>query len=679
MRMKFPKVIPEYTKFQGGLDQESPALSIYPGALIASLNYVTATNGGYSRIDGYERFDGQASPSDAIYYYLGITLTGTINVGDTVTQLVSTATGVVVISESDHINVTKVTGTFDAINVIQVGAVTQATVTSVLISGESIGLADAIAMDAAATEYRSDIAKPTGSLAIRGLALLKGVLYCFADNAGGTAGTIYKQTSSGWSLIILYHELSFNTGIAEISDGDSITQLVSGATATVKRVVLESGTWTGGTATGRLILDSIVGSFDATNDIQVTAVTKVTSTSLTTQITISPGGRYETVVYNFYGSLDTKRIYGCDGVNAGFEFDGAIYVPISTGMTTDTPEYVYTHKKQLFFSFKGSSQNSGIGEPYQWTPVTGAAEIALGDNITGYVQLPGKALAILARNLSEQLLGSDVSDFVLDSISNEVGCLPRTAQRIGHAYCLDDRGIIRIVPTQSYGNFVQNTVSRRIQKAIKAMRKVVIASTVYKTDDQYRLYGSDGTGICMTILEDQGGVAFTQFNYPDIVSCIISGEDSLGEDVIFFGSTDGMVYQADKGSSFDGADIEAFIVLPFNNSKSPTTLKTYRKAIIEMTATRYTKIRYSPAFSYGNLNLPAHVTKEIETQGSGGLWDISTWDEFFYDSDAVSTPSFRLSGTGINISLIIYTKSTIDLGHKFDGAIIHYTLRRLVR
>jgi len=677
MRIAKVRTVPEYTKFGGGLDLKTPTMSVSPGALMAGMNYEAGTDGGYMRIDGYERYDGRTSPSAGTYYYCPVSLTATVSVDDTITGVTSSATGVVIVAGGAYLCVSKVTGTFAAENITVGGSPVGAISVTPSLAGETTGPLHATALNLAASLYRSDISAPTGSGALRGLGLLKGTLYSFRDNAGGTAGLIYKATSSGWSEITLYHEISFNTGLESIADGTAITQTVSAAEGTVKRTVLESGAWDDSDGVGRLIISVDDGTFDATGEIQVSSVTKMTATSLATEITIDPGGRYETLEHNFYASLDTKRMYGCDGVNRGFEFDGSVYVPIDTGMTTDTPEYCKVHKKQLCFSFKGSSQNSGPGFPYEWTAVSGSAETALGDDITGYVSLPGKALGILARNLSEQLIGNNSDDWKLDSISDEVGCIPRTAQKIGYAFCMDDRGIISITPSDKYGNFEQNTISRLVQPLINNMRKVVVASTVYKTRNQYRLYGSDGSGVCMTILNE--GVAFTQFQYPDNVACVISGEDSTGKDVVFFGDDAGMVYQADKGSSFDGEEIESYIRLPFNNSKSPSLKKTYKKATIEMSAEVYTQLKFLPDFSYGDENIPAHVSSTVEAQGAGGYWDIDNWDEIFYDASIVAEPSFRIEGAGKNLGLIVYSTSATDLGHKLDGAIIHYIPRRLER
>ena len=679
MKLVNVNVETEYASLGGGLDQITPHLSIDQGYLIDCINYEAGVFGGYRRIDGYERYDGQPSPSDATYYMGSTTASclGVINVGDTVTGETSGAIGIVSRVTADVLNLTKITGTFQAENILFSGSVVGAFSDKPSLNGEITNLEDATAIAAAANQYREDISAPIGSGPIRGLTILKGVLYCFRDDAAGLSGQLLKATSSGWVAIQFYHEISFGLGIETIADGTIVTQAVSGAQAIVKRTVLESGEW-GSTAAGRLILSDITGTFNNSGAIKVGGVTAVTATSITKQISILPGGRYETVAYNFYGSSNTQRIYGADGINQGFEFDGEVYIPINTGMENDIPEYVYAHKKQLFFSFQASLQNSGVGTPYQWTAISGANEIGIGDDITGIISLPGQAMAIMSRNSSNQLLGSNIDDFQLDSISDEVGCIPRTIQRLGDSYCLDDRGIISIYASNKFGNFEQSTISRIVQASINDIRSKVVASSVYRSRNQYRLYGSDGSGICMTLM-GKNKIGFTKFQYPTNVACAISGEDQTGKDVVFFGDDSGMVYQADKGSSFDGEEIEAFLQLPFNHSKSPSTLKTYRKAVIEMTAQNYAAIYVIPDFSYGSPDIPSHPSQEVPIQGSGGYYDVNNWDAFFYDSATIASPAVRITGTGSNIGFIIYSKNEIDMGHKIDGILLHYTPRRLVR
>lgn len=58
----------KYFPFGGGLNLETPALSLKPGELIGCQNYECDIEGGYRRIDGYERFSSYPLASDSTYY-----------------------------------------------------------------------------------------------------------------------------------------------------------------------------------------------------------------------------------------------------------------------------------------------------------------------------------------------------------------------------------------------------------------------------------------------------------------------------------------------------------------------------------------------------------------------------------------------------------------------------------
>jgi len=599
----------------------------------------------------------------------------------------------------------------------------------------------------------------TGSGPTRGGGKLSGTVYVFRDNLAGTAKNLWKSSAAGWVQVPLYSQISFTDGVAAIADGASITQVTTGASATVKRVVKESGDWgsneisfgTGvgeifagdtitqdvsgavgvvlsvgresgtwgtdaagkifmtiasgtfdatnvlrvggitratatslatayGDAAGRLILFPVYGTFDATNAIQVSAATKATASSLVTAITLLPAGRYETVNCNFGAGL---RMYGCDGINSGFEFDGTVYVPISTGMTSDIPNHVAHHKNRLWLSFGRSLQNSGAGLPYEWTATVGANEIAMGDTITNLLPWTGKALGIVSENSVRQLVGNDESDWVLDVVADDVGGLAYCAQNLaGVAMVLGGQGLVRIAAAQEYGNFSQSAVGLQAQPVIDAMLLIAVASSVYRTRSQWRIYGSDGTGLCITASVEGNAPAYyvTPFEYPVGVYAVFNGDD----DTVYLcssetGSGAGMVYQADKGSSFDGAAIEAYFRLAFNSSKSPTTVKSYQRATLECATEGYSSVRFHPEFSYADGNIQQHILETVIFGGLGGYWDVSTWGEFSYDSKVVDQPSIALRGNGTNMAIIAYSNSDIDLGHKFDGVITHFLPRRITR
>jgi hypothetical protein len=747
----------QYVKFYGGLDLASPVLSLKPGNALEAVNYEPGLMGGYQRIDGFERFDGRPKPSAATYTYLEGTITGAIAVGATLTGATSGATGRVVVVDLalGAVCVTKVTGTFVRNENIKVGATV---VGQIKVDPTPRGYRDvkndAIALAAAADNYRADIGAVPGQGPIRGAWMYKGTVYAFRDAVGGATCGMYKSSAAGWTAVPLGRvlqlqqpskaattsggavqwtahglaagalvrlsgtipanaqantnyflvnvtansfQLSLSAGgtalalgdvaagltvlpqVRRINEGDTITGVTSGATAVVTRAVVNVGAWDSFAATVTATAAGVTGSV-----FQVGELVKVNGNLVASVLTadkanvLQPGGRFEFVTYNFTGATDTRRMYACDGVNPAFEFDGTVFLPIYTGMNPDNPKFIKAHKQKLWLAYKGSVQHSGDGSPYAWTILAGADELGMGDDVTGMEVQPGDTLAIFTRGASSQLNGATNDTFQLLPISNEVGAIAYTVQTVGKTMGLDDRGLVATDRTQAYGNFVQGTISLAIQPLIAKLRATAIGSVVYRNRNQYRLYSSDGTGIIATF-GDQGLIGMTKLAYPVKPVCFASCEDASGNDVVLFGSDTGYVYQADVGSSFDGAPIEAYLRMPFNNISSPRLRKRFRKAVMEMSASAYASIRFQPEFSYGDPDVGTHRLQTGETTGSGGYWDVDNWDGFFYDARLVTTPEFSIEGTGLNMALIFYSSSAIDLGHTLQGMLIHFSNRRLSR
>ena len=93
-----------------------------------------------------------------------------------------------------------------------------------------------------------------------------------------------------------------------------------------------------------------------------------------TSPTLLPNGKYEFVNANFGGSTAMRKMFGCDGVNKGFQFDGTTFTQITTGMASDVPQHVEFHKNYLWFSFDASLQHSAIGDPLTWSAGVGAGD-----------------------------------------------------------------------------------------------------------------------------------------------------------------------------------------------------------------------------------------------------------------------------------------------------------------
>lgn len=680
-QVQMPKVNYDLISLAGGLDQVTPTLSLKAGYARRAANFECSINGGYTRIAGYERYDGHANPSDAIYNVLICSLTGTVAVGNTVTGVTSAATGKVIARSGTKVVLTRETGTFINGETIQVSSTNVGTITSVQ-GMDMDGLTDATYRGLAADEYRTSIAAVPGSGSILGVAYFNGVVYAWRNNTAATAAKLYKSTSSGWSEVALGYEIKFDGGTAEILDGQTVTGGTSGASGAVTRVVLESGTWSAGTATGKLIMSITLGTFVNNEALTVGGVNKAVADGTSSAITLAPSGRVEIQIGNFGGGTANTKIYGCDGKNRGFEFDGTVYVPIKTGMTTDVPTRVAVHKNHLFFAFGESLQFSGIGEPYQWTPLVGAGEIALNGAITNLLILPGNqstgALGVYTRNDTNILYGTSSETFQLSTFNTGTGGLPFTSQNMDQAYVLDDRGVMNMNTSLNYGNFESNALTLRIRPFIQARRNLATASVLNREKGQYRIFFSDGTGIYMTF-NGNSVLGIMPVQFTNSVTCCVEGETPDGSSTSFFGSTNGFVYRLDAGTSFDGAVIPANINLVFNSVKSPRILKRFRRASVELTGDSYAEISFGYDLGYRSVELEQASATSYANDLRSSYWDDMTWDNFIWDGRDISPSEVEVLGTAENMAIQLSSVSAIIKPFTVNNIIVHYSMRRGLR
>jgi hypothetical protein len=678
--------VPKGIAFVGGCDFETPPLSIPSGFCRAAQNYEVAVLGGYERVMGYERYSGRPSPSAGTAVVLDITLTGAIAVGNTVTGVTSAATGVVIaVPNATSIVVTKVSGAFTTSapwDVLNVSGTPQATMTAAA-HGASTALLRAQYKNLAADQYRADIAVPTGSGNSLGGIRFGGVLYTWRNNAAGTATNLWKSTSTGWSQITLYNEISFTVGAIAIP-AEAATLAQGGVTATLKRLVLTSGTFAAGTAAGRLIITNPAGGDFGAGAATLTGGVTCTLTAIQTAITLLPSGAYKFVVTNFGGSVNTKRIYGCDGVNRGFEFDGDILVPITTGMTADAPSRVHAHKLQLFFSFGGSVQHAAPGTPYVWSVITGAAELGMGDTVTGFQSQPGSeavgALAIFTRNRTSILYGTGVSSWQLLAYRDEIGAYADSIQDVGYTLFCDDQGITSLKTAQSFGNFAHAALSARIKTWVGGKRGLVMASCVVRDKSQYRLFFSNNYVLFMTFSGKHP--AFMPIKLNVSPTWAWSSEESDGSEVVYFGATNGMVYQMEKGTSFDGDAIIHNISLAWDFLKSPRLLKRFHNCALEVSGSGYAAFDFSYSLAYASALVAQPGTQTTTMSFSSGLWDEAglTWDSGIqWDGTTLAPSLLDMGGEAENVSLIIRGSSDYHEAIKFSGALIHLTPRRYLQ
>lgn len=692
-------VVPDdYYAFGGGLNLVDPPYVIKPGQALQAQNYEPYTLGGYTRTDGYERFDGQTKPSLTSYWILNYTaLTGSFTAGQSVLGGTSGATGIiqlVVAGATPYLVLELVTGVWANGEQIKVGGVSQATASGTAQNrGAPNDALDVTYYLQAVADQRARILVVPGSGRILGVQLYNGNVYAWRNNAGGTAAIMYKQSAASWVAVTLNYKLRFNTGSLQINEGDQIKGATSNVTATASRVVLLSGSWAGGDATGYLILTAYAGAAftAAENLLDVTQASAVAAKFVSNaQQTLSPNGFYNFRIENFYGNASRVRMYGADGANFGFEYDDVLgtFTQIETGMTVDHPTRVATFNNQLFYAFAGGSvQMSSVGDPAAWQVVLGAAELGIGDECTGFLEQV-QSLLIFARTKTKVLVGSSRADYQLNDYSKTAGAVAWTMQRIGTGMFLDDAGLTSVSAVADYGDFGVGTISQKILPLIQQEKPFAIASVINRTKNLYRIFFSDGVGISVGVVGSKLGsnskfidniTGLMPLNYGKVVRCTCSEINSTNNnEELYFGSDDGYVYQSDMGTSFDGQPIVSFLRLAYNFNKDPKRFKRYRQASFQLQGNGPATVQFS--FDYNFSASGGTETSTISQSTNGGLWDISLWDNFKWDQPyAYGDPSIKLHSSGYNIGILVYHSQSTENAHVLNGVNLQYSYRRIKR
>ena len=664
------RLTPVVAVIRGGMDLAVAPMFAKPGTAVLAYNYEYDVDGGLSRVLGIEPLDGRPSPSSAVYLYIEATATITvIAVGNTVTGLTSGATGRVIYILGTRMAVTRITGTF-VVEALQVAAVTRATVST--LNSPVDGFLDNTLNKLAADSYQADITAVPGAGRIRGVAVLNNVVYAWRNNVGQTALVIYKSSASGWVLVPLYEQISFTLGTAAYTEGSTLTQ--GAASATVKRVVLESGAWSG-TAAGRLIIDARTGGNYAAG-VAGGSVGACTLSGVQAQITQAPGGMVSHDAYNFTAALSSKRLYACDGINPEFEFDGDVLAPLNTGMGAIRATVARCHKNHLFLAYRGSLQQSATGRPYVWSAVFGAGELGTGDTITNLLSLGGatdaSALMVLCRNSLHVLYGDSTLNWNMVPLSHVQGAQAGTAQDIGGAVALDTPGVVRYPSTQSFGNFVWDVVSQKIQPLAREQEAncSVFATGRFK----YRIFLADGTVLSgLPLAKNQ--FAWSVLNYGVVVTCAEHAEIA-GVARTFYGDEAGFVYEADKGRSFAGGTVQYALKLHPLNQGNPMVEKAYRHGLLEVVASSACTL--NTAFEFLDDEGPS-VTSILTQYGTGLLYDLANFDETYWDTAGSNTKTIPIDGVGTGVAMLVAGNSDSELPHTIHSLTVLLTPRKITR
>ncbi len=385
--------------------------------------------------------------------------------------------------------------------------------------------------------------------------------------------------------------------------------------------------------------------------------------------------------YNYTG---TEKIAIVDGTNAPALYDNTTFTVLDSGPTNIlSASFVVNFKNQLFF---GKSNLLTFTAPYtdnDFTAASGSGTISLGGAITGLIVFR-QQLIIFTESSIFQLVGNTISDFQLQPITTDIGCVDTdTIQEVGgDVMFLGPDGLRLLSGTDRIGDFGLGVVSKFIQKEVTSFisTNTSFASIVIRNKSQYRLLGyntnitqENAQGILGTQFSGQGGEGMAWGELRGIRAYVADSRFYQNAETIVFANDDGYLYQMEDGNSFDSLNIQTTFATPFIPISDPRVRKTFYKAFL------YTDPQGSVSF---DMSLKLDFDQRNSIQPTQINFDNNTGEVAFYGSAVFGSSAVfsnklltlfetQLIGSGFTASIQFESDST-DPPFSLDAITLEY-------
>ena len=710
-------------EFRGGLISNLSPLQQglnAPGSARILRNFEPSVEGGYRRIEGYDKYDSNLIPPYGAPKVHGAGQSGTsltiANCHQTpVAADVLTFTGGAVDGASQS-------GTSLAVDGLNVKPSANDTFT---IAGDSTvytisGATNLSGSDSTLTITPALATTPADDavLSFRYTIAAGGVVFAAATNRAALtlSQTMVVNPSDQDDIVFVSTTLNYLTlGVASwesqaiVAKNDDIFSTTG--TGFTKINVPNYGTTlvNGASQTGTsLIVDGLTAAPQAQDQFTIAGIAKIYT--VTSTATVSSGGstlsidpalasspaddavitfistsregasRTRFAKYNYNG---TQKIAIVDGINAPATYDTSTFTALNDAPAdVKGAAFICNFKNALFFG-KGTILN--FTAPYtdsDFSAANGAGSINVGSPITG-LEVFRDQLIIFTEVSIQRLVGNTIADFTLQPVTNDLGCIESdTIQEVGgDIMFLAPDGLRLLSATDRIGDFGLGVVSKNIQDDLVTFisTNTNFTSCVVREKSQYRIFGynnnitqENAQGILATQFAEQGGVNMQYAETRGIRAFVADSNYHLNSEIILFSNNDGYLYQMESGSDFDGTAITISFATPFIPIEDPRVRKTFYKIFL------YTDPQGSVAFDL-SLKLdfdeagtvqPAPISIQ-NVQGVVGFFGTGVFGTTTYGAKLIKLFESQVVGSGFAVSFL-FDSATQAPPFSLDALTVEY-------
>jgi len=383
--------------------------------------------------------------------------------------------------------------------------------------------------------------------------------------------------------------------------------------------------------------------------------------------------------YNF----GSPKVILTDGINPAATYDGTTYTQITHANAPDDPKYSAVFQNHMFLAGDPNEDtNLYFSAPYaetDFSAANGSGVINVGFPVVA-IKTFRDALYIFGSNNIRKLVGNNISNFVLETVTDDLGCLATDSviEIGGDLLFLSQDGLRPVSGTDKIGDVNLETVSKDIQSIftdivfdidLDTLNSVVIRQ---KTQFRYFFGAADSQGIIGGFRQTPNGL---QFEYSQMLGITATCADSgyIGQnEFVIHGDSTGKVHRQEQGTSFAGTDIFSLFQTPFFHMQDPEQRKVFYTVATYLRSEGDNSIIMSAVYDYEDVDTLNPTNFNLTTTGAAAYYNEALYNSTaIYDGNPSPVQRTNISGSGKSASLKFVTNDS-SASHSIQGLVITF-------
>mgnify|MGYP003627403287 FL=1 len=373
-----------------------------------------------------------------------------------------------------------------------------------------------------------------------------------------------------------------------------------------------------------------------------------------------------------------------DGVNPAAVYDGTTYTAITHANAPANPLYSEEFASHAFLAgATASPQSLHFSAPLNATdfsPANGAGVINVGYKVTAIKKFRNE-LFIFGANTIKKLVGNSIADFVLQSVTSNLGCVaPDSVVEFGgDLLFLGPDGIRPISGTDRIGDVELAPVSKEIQDIFDnyylSEQITDVSIVVIRRKSQFRFFFKNDASLSLigAIRKSQNKQSI--FEYSQLTgitaNCVSSGFIGQYEHVIH-GDAVGKVHRQERGISFDGEDIFSLYQTPYYYMEDPEVRKNIYDIHTYLKSEGNTEVFVGVYYDYDDVNTNNPTTYDFSTEGAAAVYGTAIYGAGdIYDGNPSPKTQTNVSGSGKSVS-VSYVTNNQNASHTIQAITLTY-------